>query len=866
MTHLELRKKFFDYFKSKGHEIVPSSSLIPIDDPTLLFTTAGMLQFKPYYAGIKKAPYSRAATVQKCFRLSDLDNIGKTARHHTFFEMFGNFCFGGDYFKKEAIDFAWEFSTEVINLPKEKIYVSIYEKDDNAFEIWNKHIGVPKEKIVRLGKNDNFWGPAGNSGACGPCSELYIDMGEDKSCGKSDCYVGCDCERYLEFWNLVFNEFFQDIDGTFSPLPKAGIDTGMGLERLCYITQGVESNYQTDVMKPIVDAILNKLKVKYNSENKTKINLISDHLRALVFVIGDGCLPSNEGRGYVLRRLLRRALKMAGDLGYKTPFLHELTGSVTNIYKDIYPYLTKEENNIKSILKDEENKFYNTISAGINKLYSVMEESICKTIRGKDAFMLFDTYGLPLEITEEESLDHGFTVDRKGFEESMESQKKRSRGSENDKKSKFEYIKDIEVKYVGEEYEKLDKGIKAKVIALYKDGKDVDATSSKAIVITDITPFYGEMGGQVGDTGYIETKDSKRIRVIDTQKKEKTTMLIADCENNILNLNDEVCLFVDIDRRNAIRKNHTATHVLQKVLERTLGSHVNQAGSYVSPDYLRFDFTHPNYISEDTLISIENQVNEVVFKSYQAIIKYMPKEEAIAAGAKALFGEKYQDMVRILNIGNGFSVELCGGSHLTNTSQIGYFHIIGECSIASGVRRIEAVTGLKSAKEATDLFNKVKSLGRILGSTKIDELTIRAENLVQEIKKLQKENRNLKTYGSLKDSFIDNFTDMDGIRFYDLEFEEDVKTVRIYADTIRERVKDSIAIIISKTDLSTSILIQVTGKALKEKNISANNLIKDIINSAGGKGGGKDSFAQGSIENIEIAKSEIEKIKNIRLK
>ena len=864
MTHLELREKFKEFFKSKNHAIEKSSSLIPIDDPSLLFTTAGMLQFKPYYAGIKKAPYSRVATIQKCFRLSDLENMGKTARHHTFFEMFGNFCFMGDYFKKEAIEFAWEFSTQVIKLPIEKIYVSIYEKDDDAFKIWNEHIGVPKEKIVRLGKKDNFWGPAGDSGACGPCSELYIDMGEEKGCGKPDCFVGCDCERYLEFWNLVFNEFFQDVDGNLSPLPNVGIDTGMGLERLCYITQGVESNYQTDVMKPIVDAIVKKLNVKYDDKNKTKINLIADHLRALVFVIAEGCTPSNEGRGYVLRRLLRRALKTANDFGYKSDFLNELTGSVVGVYGTIYDNLPKEEENVKRILKEEENKFINTISAGMNKLYAVMEENKeSKIIKGPDAFMLFDTYGLPLDITEEEASDHGFTVDKAGFEEAMEEQKKRSRGADSDKKSKFGYVEKIETKYVGEDYQAMIKGINAKIEAIYEDGNKKDSTSSsKAVIITDVSPFYGEMGGQVGDNGYIENSKGEISKVVDTQKKENTVIMIVDCDNHTLKVGEEVKLFVNIDRRNSIRKNHTATHILQKVLELTLGSHVNQAGSFVCEDYLRFDFTHPDSISEDTLMIIENQVNDVVFKSMPAVIKYMPKEEAISCGAKALFGEKYPDTVRILNIGDGFSVELCGGSHLTNTSEVGYFHIVSEGSVASGVRRIEAITGLKAAREATKLFNKVKGLTHILGATKVDELSIRAENLQNEVKKLQKENKQLKTSGASAVSFMENFEDLNGIRFYNLEFNEDIKGVRLYADTIKERVKDGISIMISKTDSSNSILVQVTGKALKEKNISANNIIKDIIAAAGGRGGGKDTFAQGSIENVQKAKDEINKIKS----
>ena len=854
MTHLELREKFKEFFKSKKHVIEKSSSLIPIDDPTLLFTTAGMLQFKPYYAGIKKAPYSRVATIQKCFRLSDLENIGKTARHHTFFEMFGNFCFMGDYFKKEAIEFAWEFSTQVIKLPIERIYVSIYEKDDDAFKIWNEHIGIPKEKIVRLGKKDNFWGPAGDSGACGPCSELYIDMGEEKGCGKPDCFVGCDCERYLEFWNLVFNEFFQDTDGNLSPLKNVGIDTGMGLERLCYIMQGVESNYQTDVMKPIVDAIIKKLNVKYEDKNKTKINLIADHLRALVFVLAEGCVPSNEGRGYVLRRLLRRALKTSSDLGHKGAFLNELTGAVIDVYKDIYDYLPKEEENIKRILKDEENKFLNTISAGMNKLYSVMEDNKdSKVIKGSDAFMLFDTYGLPFDITEEEANDHGFTVDKAGFEEAMEEQKKRSRGTGEDKKSKFGYIANFDTKYVGEDLNNLTNGVKAKVISVYNDN---------TVIVTDVSPFYGEMGGQVGDNGYIETYDKQTIKVTDTQKKENTIIHILENNNHSFKEGEEITLFVNADRRMAIRKNHTATHILQRVLELTLGNHVNQAGSYVCEDYLRFDFTHPDSISEETLLNIENKVNEVVFKSMPAVIKYMSKEEAISSGAKALFGEKYPDTVRILDIGNGFSVELCGGSHLTNTSEVGYFHIVSEGSAASGVRRIEAITGLKAANEATKLFSKVKNLAHILNASKIEEITIRAENLQNEVKKLQKDIKQLKTSGASVTSFMDNYEDLGGIRFYNLEFNEDIKEVRLYADTIKERVKDSIAVMISKTDSSNSILVQLTGSAVKEKKLSANNIIKDIIETAGGRGGGKDTFAQGSIENIDKAKEEINKLKS----
>jgi len=860
MTHLELRKKFFEYFSSKNHEIVNSSSLIPIDDPALLFTTAGMLQFKPLYAGIKKASYTRAVTIQKCFRLSDLENIGKTARHHTFFEMFGNFCFGGDYFKKEAIEFAWEFSVDVIKLPKEKIYISVYEYDDDAYEIWNKHMGIPKERIVRLGKADNFWGPAGTSGACGPCSELYIDMGEEKGCGRPECAVGCDCERYLEYWNLVFNEFFQDTDGTQTPLPNVGIDTGMGLERLAYITQGVESNYQTDVMKPIVDSILKKLNVKYTETTKTKVNIIADHLRALVFVISEGVIPSNEGRGYVLRRLLRRALKAASDLGFKETFLSEITYSVVDTYKEIYPYLSEKEESLKSILINEEEKFYQTIAVGMNKLYLVMEENQDKTISGEQAFTLFDTYGLPFEITEEEAKDQGFTVDSEGFHNAMNAQRQRSRGKSVDKKS-FDYIEKCAVEYVGEDYENIPNGIESKIIALYQDGQKVDKLKGTGIIITSVTPFYSEMGGQVGDTGIIKTENSKNIKVVDTQKNDTTTIHIVDTSDTEINLGNNVALFIDLDRRHSIRKNHTATHVLQRVLELKLGTHVSQAGSFVTENHLRFDFTHNKSITNDELLEIENEVNNVVFKSYPVIIKSMPKENAIDAGAKALFGEKYGETVRTLNIGNGFSFELCGGSHLTNTSEIGYFHILSEGSISSGVRRIEATTGINAALMASNILSEIKTISKSIGVNKVSDIQSKMDKLFDDVKRLQKENKTLKMGGKSNNEFLSSYKTINDIKYYSLHFDEDTKTTKEYADILKERAKEHIAIITSSFENTHSIIVQVAGT----KKISANTLLKDIIAVGGGRGGGKDSFAQGSLENIEKARNYIESIEKEKL-
>ncbi len=870
MKHVELRQKFFDYFKSRGHEIVASSPLVPIDDPTLLFTTAGMVQFKPLYAGIKEANYKRAASIQKCFRLSDLEQIGKTLRHHTFFEMFGNFAFMGDYFKKEAIEFAWEFSTSIIGLPKDKIYISVFESDDDAFELWHKHIGIDKSHIVRLGKADNFWGPAGDSGACGPCSELYIDMGQDKGCEKDDCFVGCDCERYLEFWNLVFNEFFQDTDGIQTPLPNVGIDTGMGLERLLYITQGVESNYQTDVMKPIVSSISNTLNVKYEGKNKEHINLIADHLRALVFVISENINPSNEGRGYVLKRLLRNALKTASDIGMKEPFLHSITDSVVNTYSPIYDYLKKEESNVKDILLLEEKKFYQTVLSGLSKLDDIInekKEDSLNTISGQEAFILFDTFGLPLDITIEEAKKKGFDIDKNGFDKEMEKQRIRSRGIDENKKDKYNFIENIKTEYIGEDYKKISNGIEANIIAIYEDEKSIDRTNKKeAIIITDATIFYAEMGGQVGDIGLIETANSQ-AKVLDTKKKNATIIHIVEIVKGEFSKNEKVSLKIDIDRHNAIRKNHTATHTLQRVLINKLGSHIKQAGSFVSEKYLRFDFTHFKAIEESELINIEASVNESIAKNYKVNIAHMNKNDAIKHGALALFDEKYGENVRVLTIGENayedgnFSCELCGGSHVDTLSDIGYFHIVSESSIASGVRRIEAITGLNAAIKASEALYINKSIIKNMSLNAPTDIKPRIGKFNADIKNLQKEIKELKSGSNANINFLDKFEKINDIIYYELYFDEDMATVRGYLDIIKERVKDHVAIAISSFKGTNSVFVQANGNALT-KNISAVDILKSIQAKAQGRGGGKQTFAQGSIEDIEAAKKVIEDIKN----
>lgn len=845
MTHIELRKNFMDYFSARKHTIVPSANLVPLDDPSLLFTTAGMVQFKPLFAGVVDLPYTRATSIQKCFRLSDLENIGKTARHHTFFEMFGNFSFG-DYFKKEAIEFAWEFSTEVIKLPKEKIHISIFENDEDAFKIWNEHIGIPKKRIVRLGKKDNFWGPAGDSGACGPCSELYIDMGEERSCGKETCAVGCDCERYLEFWNLVFNEFFQDTKGIQTPLPQTGIDTGMGMERLAYITQGVESNYQTDLMKPVVDSVMNISSKPYSKENKYFMNMIADHIRALTFVMGEGVMPSNEGRGYVLRRLLRRALKAGGNLGIEHSFLSKLISPVVNTYKDVYPYLTAEEPKIAEIIKVEERRFFDTLSQGLSRLEEVINETTERgesVISGKEAFTLFDTYGLPLDIAEEEVAEKGLSINKDEFNSLMENARTRSRGKGADLKDSFSYIEETEeTVFTGENIDECES--ESKVIALYKNScKTEEALEGESVVfITEKTPFYGEKGGQIGDSGEATTNEA-RVLIEDVKIKDGVFLHIGKVQKGTLK-KESIKLTVNQNKRYSIARNHTATHILQKVLIDVLGEHVKQAGSFVSDERLRFDFSHFKSLTNEELTEIEDRVNDLIFSNYTVSCKEMALSEAKKEGAMALFGEKYGEVVRLVNIG-GWSKELCGGSHLTKTSECGYFHIMQESSIASGVRRIEAVTGIEASKIATEALYTMKELSLIM-QTESSQMKGRIEKLINENKSLSKEVTNLKTKGFSAGS--EDYTEIASTRYYEMRLEnEDAKTMRAIADSIREKSQNHVLIMTSTGDKKSSVVAQVAKETAKK--VSAKDILNEFFSVCGGRGGGKDTFAQGSAED-----------------
>lgn len=866
MKHTELRKLFFDYFKGKGHTIVPSSPLVPLDDPSMLFTTAGMVQFKPLFAGIVELPYTRATSVQKCFRLSDFENIGRTARHHTFFEMFGNFSFG-DYFKKGAIEFAWEFSTEVLKLPKERIYISIFENDEDAFKIWNEHIGVPKDKIVRLGKKDNFWGPAGDSGACGPCSELYIDMGEEKSCGSPDCAVGCDCERYLEYWNLVFNEFFQDTNGVQTPLPQTGIDTGMGMERLAYITQGVESNYQTDLMKGIVDGALELSGHSYEGTAKVASNVIADHIRALVFTASEGVVPDNEGRGYVIKRLLRNALKNGKKIGLNEPFLYKLVSNVTDVYGGIYEYLLNEKEKVEDIILSEEKRFFSTLDKGLmrfEELCAELKEGGKGTIPGSEAFTLFDTHGLPLEIIKEEAEAAGFDVDIEGFDKLMEKQRLSSRGRDSSAKDKYSYIEESsETEYVGEEEDFLKNGLRASVSALYSGGGRVPkAEGGEAVVIvTDMTNFYAEKGGQVGDTGTAKTDDAALVEIKDCRVKDGVVLHIGKVVKGKLKEGQDIILQPDIKRRNAVRKNHTATHMLQKALQEVLGDHAKQAGSYVGEDRLRFDFAHFKAISSDELVEIENRVNEMAAEGLEVCAKEMSIGEAKKEGAMALFGEKYGETVRLVDIG-GRSKELCGGSHLTNSAEIGYFHIVQESSVASGVRRVEALTGEAAAKTATKGLSVLSALSRDLQAAGAGELYSKVTKAFDEIKQLQKEVSKLKTKGFAAQGQAESYTEINGVRFYSMILDgEDAKTMRSLADSIKEKVQDHVLVMASKGGKKKPLIVQVS-KSVSSK-VEARALLEKIQEKTGGKGGGKAVFAQGGFEDenaVEVAFKDIEEL------
>ncbi len=864
----DLRTSFIDYFKSKGHRIVPSSSLLPKDDPTLLFTTAGMVQFKGMFAGTVDLEYTRAASIQKCLRTSDLEQVGRTKRHLTLFEMLGNFSFG-DYFKEEAIDFAWEYSTDIIGFPKEKLWASIYQDDDEAYELWNKRIGIPAEKIVRLGKADNFWGPAGDTGACGPCTELYYDRGEEFGCGDKNCKPGCECDRYMEYWNLVFNQFFQDEKGVLNPLPRTGIDTGMGLERLATLVQNVDSIFETDELKGLIDFVSRESGMPYEGKNMLPIKVIVEHGRTLAFAMSDGIYPSNDGRGYVLRRVLRRALRYSRFLGLKEPFVYKIVEPIVDIMGDFYPEVKGNVPNLIRVIESEERRFLETIENGMDRIEEIMKSLQKKgehIIPGKEAFTLYDTFGFPLEMTKEMAEEVGLKTDIEGFNSEMEKQRQRGKqswkGSESGFDAAFDEITGIAgtTEFLGYEKESAE----SEIAVLYNGTKRTDllAEGDRGLLVLKSTPFYGESGGQVGDTGVIRNGDSI-FRVEDTKRHNKTIIHIGLVEKGEFKTGSKAEALIDLLNRNLIRANHTATHLLNAALHKVLGDHVKQAGSIVDPEKFRFDFSHFNAMTDDEIGQIESLVNQKIWENIEVSTEVMDIKEAIGKGAVAVFDEKYEDTVRVINV-PGFSMELCGGTHVSNTGKIGVFKILKESSPGAGVRRIEAVT-LKG------LLDRFIEHDRIISSLtekvnvpesglvkKVDEIMSRSRVLEKETEKLKKS-----SLSSDIDSIIASGEDVKGVKIISRVFSGlDANSLREVSDAVRERVQNCLVCFGSDIDGKAMILYAATNKGV-EAGVDCGRLVKETAVIVGGAGGGRKDMAQAggkSPENLNKAIDEAVKL------
>jgi alanyl-tRNA synthetase len=871
MTADEIRQSFLKYFESKGHTIVKSASIIPENDPTLLFVNAGMVPFKNVFLGLEERPYKRAASCQKVFRVSgkhnDLENVGYTPRHHTFFEMLGNFSFG-DYFKKEAIEFAWEYLTEHLEIPKEKLLVSVFEEDDEAYEIWNKHIGLDESKIKRMGYKDNFWS-MGDTGPCGPSSEIYYDRGEKFG---SPEFGAEDDFRYLEIWNLVFMQYNRDEKGVLHPLPNPSIDTGMGLERIASVLQGVDSNYDTDLFKPIIQFAEEVSGKEYGKNEKDDIamRVIADHLRAITFLISDGVLPANEGRGYVLRRIIRRALRYGKNLGIEKSFLYEGVDVVIEKMKTAYPELIQNRSFIKTITKSEEEKFIKTLKRSMDILYQMIEQARKENRRhltGEEAFKLYDTYGFPIDLMEEILKDERFTFDLIEFHNLLEEQKERARKSW---KSQSKEIKPVyltlknklpENQFVG--YETLTSE-NSKVLAIIKGDQLVDtAKEGEDIeIVLDITPFYPEKGGQVGDMGIIEG-DEFLFEVLDTQTPvdglivHKGKVLFGSVKEGAY-----VRAKVDKERRENIMRHHTATHLLHAALRNVLGDHVKQAGSLVSDEYLRFDFTHFESMTDEELKAVEELVNREIMKNEEVVCQEMQYEEALKSGAMAIFEEKYADVVRVISA--GISKELCGGTHVKRTGDIGYFKILSESAVSSGTRRIEAVAGIKAVEKGLQEHYIIKDLSRLL-TAKEDQLLDRVLKLQNQIKEKEREIENLRKKLAL--SNIDenlNIIEKEGFKVAYVSVENlNPNELREIADHLRQKLGKSVILVASKdTEKQKVNFVVAVSKELSE-NYKAGDIVKKVASAVGGSGGGRPDFAQGGINDTSKLSQLFEEFKKI---
>lgn len=840
MTGNEIRKAYLDFFESKKHLKLHSFSLVPENDPSLLLIGAGMAPLKPYFTGKLVPPSYRVTTSQKCIRTGDIDNVGRTARHHTFFEMLGNFSFG-DYFKKEAITWAWEFLTEVLELDTNKLYVTVYPEDEEAYDIWHNIVGLADERIFKL--EDNFWEIG--EGPCGPDSEIFYDLGPERGCGKPTCNVGCDCDRYLEIWNLVFTQFNKTKDGSYEPLEKKNIDTGAGLERLASVIQQKESNFETDLLFPIMQRVIDVCRGDYNNkEQKIAVKVIGDHIRAVTMMIGDGILPSNEGRGYVLRRILRRAVRFGRVLGIEEAFLADLVDIVIDMYKEAYPELAERKELIKTVIATEEAQFSATLAQGLELLNAMIEDvDGTGVLAGEKVFKLYDTFGFPVELTEEIVQEHGMTIDHDGFDKAMKAQQERARAARAKVSTKVATPDTTGLDQSA--LVKDENAVNARVVLIGIDGAAVErAEKDTAItIILDKTPFHAEGGGQIGDTGYI-TGPSGKAEVTDTKSLANgLTYMIAIVTEGSLAKGDEVGITVDKVRNLDIARNHTATHLLQAALRKVLGTHVNQAGSLVTPERLRFDFTHFSPMTNEELAEVEKEVNRQIMKNVDLEIEEMPVDDAIKKGAMALFGEKYGDIVRVVNV-PGFSCELCGGSHVPNTSVIGSFRIVGESGTGTGIRRIEAVTG-KAAHERAVADAVLLQEAAALLKSKEEDIPAKIEQLLTALKEAEREVAQLshKLATSSLDDILAAKEEIHGVSVTAASVTVDsAEGLRDMADMVLDKVGGIVLLGAVQGD-KVSFVCKVD-KELTKQGYHAGKIVKAAAVAAGGGGGGRPDMAQ----------------------
>ncbi|MDD5927019.1 MAG: alanine--tRNA ligase [Firmicutes bacterium] len=850
----EIRQMFRDFYVSKGHYPGKSASLIPQNDKSLLIINSGMAPLKNYFAGVETPPSKRMTTCQKCIRTGDIDNVGITSRHGTFFEMLGNFSFG-DYFKEQSLTWGLEFIRDWLKIPFDKVWATVYEDDDEAVGIWKK-LGMPEERIVRLGKEDNFWEIG--LGPCGPCSEIYFDRGPEYGCGRPDCKPGCDCDRYLEFWNHVFTQFSKEEDGSYSNLAHPNIDTGMGLERMACIMQGVDSIFDIDTIRHILDGVVSRSGVEYKdgqADTDVSIRIITDHLRSVTFMIADGIMPSNEGRGYVLRRLLRRAARHGRILGIEGPFLAELSDKVIEVSGEAYPELVEKKDYIQKIISVEEEKFASTIEQGEEIIAHYVEElkNLGKNVLdGEKVFKLYDTFGFPLELTEEILAENGMTADTEGFAQNMKRQKELARTSrkvgEDEAWRGAEIELDVpETEFTG--YEKLQD--ECKVLALIDESGITSEVSEghKVKVVLDKTPFYAEGGGQVNDNGFMSTQEIT-VKIDKVEKKDGIFYHSGTVDKGTLKTGDMILAHVDNIKRNKTARNHTATHLLQKALRNVLGSHVQQAGSMVNEKVLRFDFSHFEALTKEQLYQVEKIVNDAINEFMEVTCREMSMEEAQAAGAMALFGEKYGNVVRVVNAG-GWSIELCGGTHVRNTGEIGAFKIISEGGIASGVRRIEAVTGTGVLEEA---LKSEAIIDRACEPLKCNQnaLSDKVKSISDELKAVKKELDDLKkaAMGGEADSLVTNAKDVNGVKLITKEFVDcSINDMRNLSDDIKAAHKGIVMVFAAVNNGKVTFLVSITDD-LVEKGLHAGDMVKQIAAACGGGGGGKADMAQAGAKDV----------------